>query len=71
MAGNNPKVDLVSNNAYTKFDEILSIASQDIECKRNYDGMTELRTTQIQYSPHFFKSGAINSKIQEIFKALE
>ena len=39
--GNNSKVDLVSMNAYTKFDKILSIESQDIEGKRNYDGSTE------------------------------
>ena len=38
---NNPNVDLVNMNAYIKFDEILSICSQDIERKRNYDGMTD------------------------------
>ena len=32
----NPNVDLVNINAYTKFDEILSICSQDIEQKQNY-----------------------------------
>ena len=33
MMYNNPKVDLVNINAYIKFDEILSICSQDIELK--------------------------------------
>ena len=32
-----PNVDLVNMNAYIKFDEILSICSQDIEWKRNVD----------------------------------
>ena len=38
MAGNNPVLVRLSINAYTKFDEILSIGSQDIEWKQNYDG---------------------------------
>ena len=38
---NNPKLDLVNMNAYIKFGEILSICSQDIEQRRNYDGLTE------------------------------
>ena len=33
----NPKVDLVNMNAYIEFGEILSISSQDIERKRNFD----------------------------------
>ena len=41
MAGNNPKLVLVSINASTKFDEIRSIGSKDIERKPNYDGTTE------------------------------
>ena len=36
MTCNNPKVDLVSINAYIKFGEILIICSQDIERKRNF-----------------------------------
>ena len=28
-------------NAYIKFGEILSICSQDIERKQNYDGLTD------------------------------
>ena len=34
MTGNNPKLDLVNINAYTKFGEILSFCSQDIERKK-------------------------------------
>ena len=34
---NNPNIDLININAYTKFSEILSICSQDIEWKWNYD----------------------------------
>ena len=34
---NNPKLDLVNVDVYTKFGQILSICSQDIERKRNSD----------------------------------
>ena len=37
IAGNNPKVDLVSMNAYTKSGESTFIGSQDIEWKRISD----------------------------------
>ena len=37
MTGNNPKLDLVNVNVHTKFGQILSIRSQDIERKRNSD----------------------------------
>ena len=37
MTGNNPKLDLVSVDVYTKFGQILSICSQDIERKQNSD----------------------------------
>ena len=37
MMGNNPKLDLVNVNAHTKFGQILSVGSQDIERKQNSD----------------------------------
>ena len=37
MTGNNPKLDLVNVDVHTKFGQILSIRSQDIELKRNSD----------------------------------
>ena len=37
MTGNNPKLDLVNVNVHTKFGQILSMGSQDIERKRNSD----------------------------------
>ena len=37
MMGNNPKVDLVNVDVHTKFGQILSIGSQDIERKQNSD----------------------------------
>ena len=37
MTGNNPKLDLVNVDVYTKFGRILSIRSQDIERKQNSD----------------------------------
>ena len=37
MTGNNPNPELININANTKFNEILSICSQDIEWKRNSD----------------------------------
>ena len=41
MMCNITNLDLVNMNAYIKFGEILSICSQDIERKQNYDGMME------------------------------
>ena len=35
--GNNPKLDLVNADVHTKFGQILSIRSQDIERKQNSD----------------------------------
>ena len=37
ITGNNPKLDLVNVDGHTKFGQILSIGSQDIEGKRNSD----------------------------------
>ena len=37
MMGNNPKLDLVNVDVHTKFGQILSIGSQDIEWKQNSD----------------------------------
>ena len=37
MMGNNPKLDHVNVDVHTKFSQILSIPSQDIERKRNSD----------------------------------
>ena len=37
MTGNNPKLDLVNGDVDAKFGQILTICSQDIERKRNYD----------------------------------
>ena len=37
MTGNNPKVDVVNVDVHTKFDQILSICSRDIELKQNSD----------------------------------
>ena len=37
MTGDNPKLDQVNVDVHTKFGQILSIRSQDIERKRNSD----------------------------------
>ena len=37
MTGNNPNLDLVHINAYTKFSQNFSICSQNIEQKQNSD----------------------------------
>ena len=37
MTGNNPKLDFVYVDVHTKFGQILSICSRDIERKRNSD----------------------------------
>ena len=41
MTGNNPKLDLVNVDVHTKFGQILSSHSQDIERKQIVHGMTE------------------------------
>ena len=51
MTGNNPKLDHVNMNAYIKFGEILSICSQDIERKRNYDGQNDGMTDGLAENP--------------------
>ena len=38
---NSPNVDLVNMNTYIKFGDILSICSQYIERKQNYDGWND------------------------------
>ena len=43
MTGNNPKLDLVTDDVHTKFGRILSIRSQDIEWKPTIHGITESR----------------------------
>ena len=63
--GNNPKLDLVNVDVYTKFCLIFSSHSQDIERKQNVHGMTEPRndgTTEGQGESSIaplFQSGAI------------
>ena len=37
MMGNNSKLELVNVDVHTKFGQILSICSQDIERKQNFD----------------------------------
>ena len=37
IKGNNPRLDLVNVDGHTKFGQIMSIRSQDIERKRNSD----------------------------------
>ena len=44
MTCNNPNLDLVNMNAYLKFGVILSICSQDISQKQNYDGQMDEMT---------------------------
>ena len=50
MKGINPKLDLVNVNVHTKFDQVLSICSKDIEWKQNVHGMTEPRNHGITES---------------------
>ena len=40
----NDNLDLVNIYAYIEFGQILSICSQDIKWKRNYDGRTDALT---------------------------
>ena len=59
----NPTIDLVNNNKYTKFGLILSIHSQDIEQKPNYAGMDRETDGQGESSiAPLFQSGAIKKR---------
>ena len=51
MTCNNPKVGLVNMNGYIKFEEILSICSQDIERKWNNEGQNYGRTDRVTDNP--------------------
>ena len=65
MTVNNPNLDLVNMNAHTKFVEILTICSQDIERKRYYDGQTNGRNDEQPKSSiaSLFQKGAIIMQI--------
>ena len=70
MKGINHKLDLVNVNVHTKFDQVLSICSQDIEWKQNVHGMTEPRNHGItegqgesSIAP-LLQSGAIKTQTQ-------
>ena len=48
---NNPNLDLVSFNAYAKIGKILSICSEDIEQKQNYDQQNDRQTDRMMDNP--------------------
>ena len=50
MMCNNPNLDLANINAYSKFGEILSTCSQDIERKQNCDGQSKFK----HFLTHYF-----------------
>ena len=62
MTGNNPKLGLVNVDVHTKFGQILSICSQDIEWKPNIHGITERRRDGMA-------EGQRESSIAPLFKA--
>ena len=47
MTCNSPKLDFVNINAYIKFGENISVSSQDIEQKQNFD-ITQGAITLVQ-----------------------
>ena len=51
MTGNNPKLGLVNVDVHTKFGQILSSHSQDIEQKRIVHGKTERQNDGITELP--------------------
>ena len=77
MMCNNPNLDFVIINAYTKFGKILSMRSQDVERKPNYDGITDGRKDgqPISNIASLFQSGAIKkrqmTKIHETFPSMQ
>ena len=46
MTGNNPKIDLVNVDVHTKFGQILSIRSQDIEILKSIKGHNSVKILQ-------------------------
>ena len=62
MTGNNPKLDHDNVDVHTKFGQILSIYSQDIEWKQNVHGMTEPRNDGESSIAPLFQSGAITTE---------
>ena len=76
MTGNNPKLDPVNVDVHTKFDQNLSLHSQDMEWKPNIHGITEGQG-ESSIAP-LFQSGAIiigfdglNLGYFSIYKALK
>ena len=72
---NDPNLDIVSISAYTKFCKILSICTQDIERKQNYDRITLVAHTTLleisKYKNLFFTSDTfkqITLAIKAIFR---
>ena len=61
LACNNPNLDLVNIHTYTKFSEMLSFCSQDIERKQNYGGRNDGQP-KYNIAPTFSKRGYNNSK---------
>ena len=59
---NNPKLDIVKVDVHTKFVQILSICSQDIEWKQNVHRMTEPRN-------HGITEGQGESSIAPLFQS--
>ena len=71
MTGNNPKLGLVNVDVHTKFGQILSIRSQDIEWKPHIHGITDSRKDgmtegqgESSIAP-LFQSGAIKTQHQQ------
>ena len=56
MTGNNPKLDLVNVDVHSKFGQILSSHSQDIERKQNV-GRTEGRNGRITEGQNYGRAG--------------
>ena len=61
MTGNNPNLDHVNVDVHTKFGQILSIRSQDIERKRNSDVNQGLQLHQ-----NFVKNDGQNPKLDHV-----
>ena len=64
---NNPNIDLININAYTKFSEILSICSQDIEWKWNYDERND-KQPKTSIAP-LLQSGAIKKHFNPLLQS--
>ena len=69
MTSNNPKLDLVNTDVHTKYGQIMSIRSQDIERKRNSEAIKGSNSVKIlqNMTGNNLKLGLVNVDVYAQF----